>query len=169
MQWIFENGGVYPSPIPLANKKTKVLAGKLKQYSHRLDAVFVETLILLTEDGARAKLNDDQAGRVVHLKDAFDRLSDPKYLPVSTVNVAALAAVAVADGQISCAPLAVLGAVGIQAAEPREVVHGRARSGILQGREWLRPPRLRNRFIEPRQRCAATRQLPVIALFALGP
>jgi hypothetical protein len=54
MQWIFENGGVYPSPIPLANKKTKILAGKLKQYSHRLDAVFVETLILLTEDRARA-------------------------------------------------------------------------------------------------------------------
>src|SRR6476619_2569505 len=90
-QWIFENGGVYPSPIPLANKKTKVLAGKLKQYSHRLDAVFVETLILLTEDRARAKLNDDQAGRVVHLRDAVDRVSDPRHLPVSTGNVAALA------------------------------------------------------------------------------
>jgi serine/threonine protein kinase len=90
-QWIFENGGVYPSPIPLANKKTKILAGKLKQYSHRLDEVFVETLILLTEDRARAKLNDDQAGRVVHLKDAIDRLSNPKYLPVSTGNVAPLA------------------------------------------------------------------------------
>jgi serine/threonine protein kinase len=91
MQWIFENGGVFPSPIPLANKKTKVLAGKLRQYSHRLDEVFVETLILLTEDRARAKLNDDQAGRVVHLRDAIDRLSDPRYLPVSTGNVAALA------------------------------------------------------------------------------
>jgi serine/threonine protein kinase len=91
MEWIFENGGVYPSPIPLANKKTKILAGKLKQYSHRLDTVFVETLILLTEDRARAKLNDDQAGRVVHLRDAVDRLSDPKYLPVSTGNVSSLA------------------------------------------------------------------------------
>jgi serine/threonine protein kinase len=91
MQWIFENGGVFPSPIPLANKKTKILAGKLKQYSHRLDEVFVETLILLTEDHARAKLNDDQAGRVVHLRDAVDRLSDPKYLPVSTGNVSGLA------------------------------------------------------------------------------
>lgn len=90
-QWIFENGGVYPSPIPLANKKTKVLAGKLKQYSHRLNDVFVETLILLTEDRARAKLNDDQAGRVVHLQDAIDRLSDPHYLPVSTGNVSSLA------------------------------------------------------------------------------
>jgi serine/threonine protein kinase len=91
MEWIFENGGVFPSPIPLANKKTKVLAGKLKQHSHRLDQVFVETLILLTEDGARAKLHDDQAGRVIHLRDAVARMSDPKYLPVSTGNVAALA------------------------------------------------------------------------------
>jgi serine/threonine protein kinase len=90
MQWTFENGSVYPSPIPLANKKTKILAGKLKQYSHRLDQVFVDTMILLTEDRARAKLNDDQAGRVVHLHDAIDRLCDPKYLPVSTGNVAPL-------------------------------------------------------------------------------
>jgi hypothetical protein len=90
LQWTFENGGVFPSPIPLANKKTKILAGKLKQYSPRLDGVFVETLILLTEDRANAKLKDDQAGRVVHLRDAIDRLSDPKYLPVSTGNVSAL-------------------------------------------------------------------------------
>lgn len=91
MQWIFENGGVYPSPIPLANKKTKVLAGKLKQHSRRLDDVFVETLILLTEDRARAKLNDDQAGRVIHLRDAVSRLSDPSHLPVSTGNIMGLA------------------------------------------------------------------------------
>src|SRR5262249_51843634 len=71
--------------------KTKILAGKLKQHSHRLDGVFVETLILLTEDRARARLNDDQAGRVIHLRDAIDRLCDPKYLPVSTGNVTALA------------------------------------------------------------------------------
>jgi serine/threonine protein kinase len=90
LQWTFENGGVYPSPIPLANKKTKILAGKLRQHSHRLDEVFVDTLILLTEERAHAKLNDDQAGRVVHLRDAIERLSDPKYLPVSTGNVAAL-------------------------------------------------------------------------------
>src|SRR5438309_705198 len=36
-----------------------------------------------------------------------------------------LGAVAMGDGEISGAPLAVLGAVGIEAAETREVVHGR--------------------------------------------
>jgi serine/threonine protein kinase len=90
-QWIFDNGAVFPSPIPLANKKTKILAGKLKQHSHRLGGVFVDTLILLTEDRARAKLNDDQAGRVIHLHDVINRLTDPSFLPVSTGNVSALA------------------------------------------------------------------------------
>jgi serine/threonine protein kinase len=90
LQWVFENGNVYPSPIPLANKKTKILAGKLRQYSHRLDDVFVETLILLTDDRVRAKLNDDQAGRVIHLGEALERLCDPKRLPVSTGNVTPL-------------------------------------------------------------------------------
>jgi len=89
-QWIFENGGVYPSPIPLANKKTKVLAGKLRQFSQRLEGVFVETLILLTEDRARAKLNDDQAGRVVHFREAIDQLNDPRHLPVQTDYVVPL-------------------------------------------------------------------------------
>jgi hypothetical protein len=89
LQWVFENGSVYPSPIPLANKKTKVLAGKLRQYSHRLNDVFVETLILLTDDRARIKLNDDQAGRVIHLNDAVERLCEPNWLPVSTGNITA--------------------------------------------------------------------------------
>ena len=91
MQWYFENGGSYPSPIPLANKKSKILASKLRQHSHWLEHVFVETLVLLTEDRARAKLTDDQAGRVVHLKDAVERLTDASTLPVSTKNVSALA------------------------------------------------------------------------------
>jgi serine/threonine protein kinase len=46
---------------------------------------------LLTEDKARAKLNDDQASRVVHLHDAIDRLTNPKFLPVSTGDVSPLA------------------------------------------------------------------------------
>jgi Nuclease-related domain len=87
LQWVFENGSVYPSPIPLANKKTKVLAGKLRQYSPRLNDVFVETLILLTDDHARIKLNDEQAGRVIHLSEAVERLCEPKWLPVSTGNI----------------------------------------------------------------------------------
>lgn len=82
-QWVFENGSVYPSPIPLANKKTKVLANKLRQYSHRLNEAFVDTLILLTDDHAKVRIKDDQAGRVLHVREALKRLDDPEQLPVS--------------------------------------------------------------------------------------
>jgi hypothetical protein len=90
LQWVFENGSVYPSPIPLANKKSKVLAGKLRQYSRRLDDVFVDTLILLTDDQASIKLKDDQATRVVHLNEVIERLCEPRWLPVSTGNITGL-------------------------------------------------------------------------------
>ena len=89
-QWVFENGSVYPSPIPLANKKTKVLANKLRQYSRRLNVVFVDTLILLTDDRARVRIKDDQAGRVLHLREALKRLDDPQQLPVTTGDLTPL-------------------------------------------------------------------------------
>jgi serine/threonine protein kinase len=90
LQWVFENGSVYPNPIPLANKKTKILADKLRQYSRRLDDVFVDTLILLTDDRARVRIRDDQAGRVMHVREALKRLDDPEQLPVAARDVTPL-------------------------------------------------------------------------------
>jgi len=90
LQWEFENGGVMPSPIPLANKKTKVLAGKLRDHSPRLKEVFVETAVLLTDDNARVRIRDDQASRVIHLKDALDHFTDPKRLPVRVSDITRL-------------------------------------------------------------------------------
>ncbi len=89
-QWLFENGNVYPSPIPLANKKTKVLASKLRRHSRRLDDVFVDTLLLLTDDDAKIKICDDQAGRVLHVRQALTRLEDPEQLPVAASDVTPL-------------------------------------------------------------------------------
>jgi hypothetical protein len=86
-QWRFENGGTYPSPIPLANKKTKVLATMLRKHGSLLDDVFVETLVLLTDDRARVQLKDEQADRVVLLRDAAARLEDPARLPVRTADI----------------------------------------------------------------------------------
>ena len=63
LQWVFENGYVQPSPIPLANKKSKVLAGKLAQHRKALNKVWVDTTILLTDDYASIDLRDDQAFR----------------------------------------------------------------------------------------------------------
>lgn len=81
-QWEFENGRVMPSPLPLANKKTKILASKLEYHDRRLRDVWVETCVLLTDDKARIRIRDDQGGRIIQLKDALDYFTDPKRLPV---------------------------------------------------------------------------------------
>lgn len=86
-QWQFENGHVRPSPIPLANKKTKILASKIKGHSRVLEKVWVETCVLLTDDKARIRLRDDQSSRVIQLKDAIDYFTDPKSLPVRVDNI----------------------------------------------------------------------------------
>ncbi len=86
-QWIFENGGVTPSPIPLANKKSKILSSKLRSHSSQLRDVWVDTVVLLTDDKARIRLKDDQSGRVILLKDALDYLTDPKNIPVRVDNI----------------------------------------------------------------------------------
>jgi hypothetical protein len=38
-QWEFENGYRQPSPIPLANKKTKILSSKLRGHNRALERV----------------------------------------------------------------------------------------------------------------------------------
>ena len=86
-EWIFENGGVYPSPIPLANKKTKILASKLRQFSHHLNQVFVETVILLSDDKASARLRDEQSSRVINLQSAASHLTDPQVLPRPSTRI----------------------------------------------------------------------------------
>src|SRR6187399_2300059 len=77
-QWLFENGRVTPSPIPLANKKTKVLAGKLRGRDPRMEDVFVETMIMLTDERANIRLRDEQADRVVCLPDAIQEFREPR-------------------------------------------------------------------------------------------
>lgn len=89
-QWMFENGGVYPSPVPLANKKTKILASHLRRRSAMLESVFVETVVLLTDDRARAQLKDEQAHRVVHLNEIGSRLTDPRAVPGSGQSIVPL-------------------------------------------------------------------------------
>lgn len=86
-QWVFENGGVMPSPIPLANKKSKILKSKLTDHSPRLHDAYVDTVVLLTDDKARIRLKDDQSGRVIRLSEAADFFTDPNKLPVRTSSI----------------------------------------------------------------------------------
>ncbi len=79
-QWKFENDYVRPSPIPLANKKSKVLAGKLTHANRNLVNVYVDTIILLTDDYVNLHISGDQPIRIIKLKDAEKCFSDSRYL-----------------------------------------------------------------------------------------
>lgn len=85
--WIFENDHRMPSPIPLANKKSKILASRLMRHSRKLKEVWVETCILLTDDRASTKLRDDQAHRVITMDQIDDHFTDQRKLPVGTHNI----------------------------------------------------------------------------------
>jgi hypothetical protein len=83
-EWELDSGVIYKSPIPLSNKKAKIIGDRLKNYMPILEKVWVQSLILLTDDNARIKLNDPQSNRVLRLKEVKDYLLDPRQLQVST-------------------------------------------------------------------------------------
>lgn len=83
-EWELDSGVIYKSPIPLANKKAKIIGDRLKNYMPILESVWVQSLILLTDDRTRVKLNDPQSNRVLHLSGIIDYLLDPRQLQVST-------------------------------------------------------------------------------------
>lgn len=87
-RWTLDNGAVYPSPIPLANRKSKILAERLADASAGLRGAFVETAILLSDDRARVQVRDPQARRILNLADAERALLDPAWLPVKTDSIA---------------------------------------------------------------------------------
>ena len=74
-RWRFESGYTCPSPIPLANKKSRILASKL--HKANLRNVYVETAILITDSRASIRIKDDQVSRVVTIgsTSAVERLT----------------------------------------------------------------------------------------------
>jgi hypothetical protein len=86
-QWTLDNGAVYPSPIPLANKKSKILRERLEKANSGLRDVFVETVILLSDDRARVRVSDPQARRILQLGTVEQALRDPAWLPVKTDSI----------------------------------------------------------------------------------
>ena len=89
-QWTLEGGAVYPSPIPLANKKSKILAERIGRSAAGAGPTgpFVETVVLLSDDRARAQVRDPQARRILGVEEAARAMADPAWLPVRTNSLA---------------------------------------------------------------------------------
>jgi tRNA A-37 threonylcarbamoyl transferase component Bud32 len=83
-EWELESGAVYRSPIPLTNRKARILASYLHNQNQLLERVWVQAVILLTDDYVEIDLNDRQAGRVVRLDQAVAYFLDLRRLDVST-------------------------------------------------------------------------------------
>ena len=86
-EWELDSGFVHKSPIPLCNKKSKVVAGRLRSCNSLLDEVWTQSLIVLTDKRTRVRLDDDQADRVLHLDQAVDYIRDPRRLPISPTPI----------------------------------------------------------------------------------
>lgn len=80
-EWEMEWGEINNSPIPLANKKAKILKSWLARYNLALKDIWVESLIVLTDEQARISLRDPQASRVMHLNEAVAFILNPQSLP----------------------------------------------------------------------------------------
>ena len=81
-RWRFDSGHAFPSPIPLANKKSKILASRLRKHA-ALGRVYVDTVIFITDPRTSIRIMDDQADRVLKINTdyAIRRLTDPAKLP----------------------------------------------------------------------------------------
>lgn len=88
-EWELESGAIIKSPIPLANKKAKIVADRLRHYSLSLNNVWVQSLVVLTDDNIRININDEQAtigqraNRVLHLDEAVTYMCNNRFLPIS--------------------------------------------------------------------------------------
>lgn len=87
-EWEMEWGEINHSPIPLANKKAKILKSWLARYNIALKDIWVESLIVLTDEQSRVSLRDPQAHRVMHLNEAVASIMNPHLLPTRPESIA---------------------------------------------------------------------------------
>ena len=89
-EWKLDSGAIYKSPIPLANKKSKIVKSRLSRHHSLLNQVFVWPLVVITDDNTRIRLNDDQSDRVLHLDEVVDYILDPQRLPIQLKSISHL-------------------------------------------------------------------------------
>ena len=87
-EWELESGAIHKSPLPLVNKKSKVVGSQLTRYSALLNNVWVQPLIVLSDENVRIRINDEQSDRVLHLQEAVSYMMDPKRLPILNPYIA---------------------------------------------------------------------------------
>jgi len=81
-EWELASGTTVKNPLPLANKKAKVVADRLIRHNFLLEDIWVQALVVLPDNRVHIRLNDPQAHRVLRLADAVKYILNPKELPI---------------------------------------------------------------------------------------
>jgi len=90
IEWQLETGRIILSPVPLVNKKARILSDRLKRFSPLLSQVFVWGIVVLTQEPVRQHIRDEQRAKIVSLSDAPSYILSPERLPVFTESISRL-------------------------------------------------------------------------------
>ncbi len=86
-EWELSSERIVKSPIPLLNKKTKVVADRIRRYSAMLSDVWVESILVLSDDQVSVKVNDPQSHRIMKLSECVSFiLSDSSRPPMRYIR-----------------------------------------------------------------------------------
>lgn len=88
-EWELSAGTIYPNPLPLANKKSKIIKEKLARRG-TLRNVFVDYLVVLTDLQVAVTLPDTQIQRVLTLDQAVAYMTSGQRIAHPPVSIASL-------------------------------------------------------------------------------
>ncbi|MCA8960408.1 MAG: protein kinase [Planctomycetes bacterium] len=87
-RWYLQpSGASHVNPLPLANRKARVLHDNMADKDSGLRGTLIVSLILLTDDKVRVgNLRDDRRDRVVRIEEAVAFIRDPNRLPIANAR-----------------------------------------------------------------------------------
>jgi len=79
-EWVLANGKFDKSPIPKINQNAKIVHSHLTDQNSLLNKVWIQPLIVLTNDLTRIELNDSKANIsiILHLAEAVEYMTRPR-------------------------------------------------------------------------------------------
>lgn len=86
-EWLLPSGVVRRNPVPLIEKKARILKGQLVRENALLGSVWIEPLVVIADEQAELALKGRTAAQVVTLKEVVARLTNPNGEPWRGANI----------------------------------------------------------------------------------
>lgn len=75
-QWELFSGSIVPSPMPLLSKKAKIVADRIRSWFPYRNDIWVQQLLVLTDDKVIVQLQDPQSTQIKNLRDCVRTMRD---------------------------------------------------------------------------------------------